>query len=170
MPDIELPPFPINPAAILSSLVLGAFLLAIAIWDARTMRIPDFFSLPLIVLGLGAAIVVSRLPLYEHLIGAAAGYAVLAALAFLYQRARGQEGLGLGDAKLLAAGGAWLGWAALPSVLLAGSFTGLGHALVRAALGGAAARDRRIPFGPHLAFAIFLIWLIGPFGAPAIWR
>lgn len=158
-----------DPAVLAFTLVLGAALLAIAVWDARTMRIPDFLSLPLIVVGFAAAWTVGALPLTDHLIGAGAGYTALALLALLYRRVRGRDGLGLGDAKLMAAAGAWLGWLALPSVLLVASFTGLGHALVRAVLrrgDGAPA----LPFGPHIAFAFLLVWLLGPFGAAPVWR
>ena len=158
-----------DPAVIAWTLILGAALLAIAIWDARTMRIPDFISLPLVVAGLGAAWTVSSLPPLHHILGAIAGYAILALVAALYARVRGREGLGLGDAKLLAAAGAWLGALALPSVLLIASFTGLGHALVRAALHRGQA-ERELPFGPHIATAAFIVWLIGPFGAPPAWR
>lgn len=158
-----------DPLPLLATLALAAALLAIAVWDARTLRIPDFLSLPLVAAGLAAAWAVSRLPLLDHLIGAVCGYLILFLVAFLYRRVRGREGLGLGDAKLLAAGGAWLGWAALPSVVLAASFTGLGHALVLVALKRGQGR-RELPFGPHIAFAILLIWLIGPFAEAPVWR
>lgn len=156
--------------ALAATFALAATLLAIAIWDARTLRIPDFLSLPLIAAGLGAAWALSRLPFLDHVIGAAAGYAALFLVALLYRRLRGRDGLGLGDAKLLAAAGAWLGWAALPSVLLAASFTGLAYALARGALRRESGGGNPVPFGPHIAFAILLIWLFGPFTAPPVWR
>jgi leader peptidase (prepilin peptidase)/N-methyltransferase len=162
-----------DPAVVAFTLILGAMLAAIAVWDARTMRIPDFLSLPLVVLGLGAAWTVSRLPPLHHVIGAAAGYGVLALLAAAYRRVRGRDGLGLGDAKLLAAAGAWLGVLALPSVLLIASFTGIGHALARAMLcrrPGAGEPAPELPFGPHIAAAVFIVWLIGPFGAAPVWQ
>src|SRR3546814_16185239 len=59
-----------------------------------------------------------------HLVVALLGFALLAGLGFFYRRWRGRDGLGLGDAKLAAAGGAWLGWAALPSILLLASLGG----------------------------------------------
>ncbi len=64
---------------------------------------------------------------------------------------RGRVGLGLGDAKLLAAGGAWLGVALLPDVLLVSALAGLCWAVGR--------RRSRIAFGPFLAGGIWVVWL-----------
>jgi leader peptidase (prepilin peptidase)/N-methyltransferase len=76
---------------------------------------------------------------------------------------RGREGLGFGDAKLLAAGGAWLSWQSVPSVVLIAAVLALavvlGIALVRRTRLSAATR---VPFGPYLAAAIWLVWLYGP--------
>ena len=53
-----------------------------------------------------------------HAAGLLAGYGVLAGIGWVFAQLRGRRGIGLGDAKLFAAAGAWLGWAALPSVML----------------------------------------------------
>jgi leader peptidase (prepilin peptidase)/N-methyltransferase len=74
---------------------------------------------------------------------------------------RGREGLGQGDAKLLAAGGAWLGWEALPWVVLLAAMLGLALALFRRARGVALTRETALPFGPPLALAIWIIRLHG---------
>lgn len=86
----------------------------------------------------------------DRLIGAVAGFVSLWAIGEAYRRVRGREGLGLGDAKLLGAIGAWMGWMALPFVLLAASVIGL----VAAALTGALTRDRAVPFGAALALVL----------------
>jgi leader peptidase (prepilin peptidase)/N-methyltransferase len=105
-----------------------------------------------------------RLPDHDplaHLIGAATGFLVLYLIAILYRRARAREGLGLGDAKLAAAAGAWLSWQALPSVILiacAAAFIWIG---VRVALRGRAVLSQQIAFGVPLCFAFWLIWLYG---------
>ena len=91
-----------------------------------------------------------------------AGFAAFAAIAGIYRRARGREGLGLGDAKLLAAAGAWLGWQALPGVVLIAAASGLAFALATPLGGGKLAWTSRIAFGPHLALAFWLTWLLGP--------
>ena len=65
------------------------------------------------------------------------------------------EGLGLGDAKLFAASGAWLGWQGLPPVLLIAALGGLGQAMLRAA----PQRHRPLAFGPWIAVGFFSLWL-----------
>jgi leader peptidase (prepilin peptidase)/N-methyltransferase len=128
---------------------------AIAVIDIRTLRIPDWLSLPLVVLGLARAARIDPDTLPAHLLGAALGYASLAAFGALYVRLRGREGLGLGDAKLFAAGGAWLGWEALPLVLAVAAIAGLGFALATARRPSV-----QIAFGPWLALGIWSGWLL----------
>ena len=144
------------------SLGLGWTLLTLAAIDYRELMLPDALTLPLIPAGLVVAWMIDPGLLAGHALGALAGFAALAAIAGAYRRARDREGLGLGDAKLLAAAGAWLGWQALPSVVLIAAASGLALALA-AALGGAKlAWTSRIAFGPHLALAFWLVWLFGP--------
>lgn len=144
--------------ALLSAPLAGC-LLAIAVIDARHFWIPDALSLPLVVVGLGLAAAGWRVALPDALIGAAAGYLALWSVARLYQAMRGREGLGLGDAKLMAAGGALLGWTALPLLLLLASFCALMGVLAMRILGRRADAATAIPFGPFLAFGIWLLWL-----------
>jgi leader peptidase (prepilin peptidase)/N-methyltransferase len=75
--------------------------------------------------------------LANHAIGAAAGFAAFWALGYAYRRLRGREGLGLGDAKLLAGSGAWVSWWGLPSVVLVAALAGLTAAVVRSVAGRA---------------------------------
>ena len=79
----------------------------------------------------------------------------------LYSRLRGRDGLGLGDAKLFAASGAWLGLEGLPAVLL----VACGAAIVALLVDGLAiaglSATTRIPFGPFLAFGTWIVWLYG---------
>jgi len=79
-----------------------------------------------------------------------------------YRVLRGREGLGLGDAKLLAAAGAWLTWTALPTVILLAALLALLTVVLRWATGRLFHADERIAFGPALAAAIWLVWLVGP--------
>ena len=139
----------------LASLGLAAALLAIAVVDLRTRRIPDGLSLPLIAAGVVWALWFGHRPWPAHVIGALVGYASLAGFGALYFRLRGREGLGLGDAKLFAAAGAWLGWQKLPLVLLVGSLGGLLYAVLLRR------RDANEPiaFGPWLALGTWLAWL-----------
>lgn len=142
--------------------LLGWLLMALAVIDARHMLLPDALTLPLGGAGLGvAALLVGGLPT-QHLVGAAAGFISLYLIARLYRLVRAREGLGLGDAKLLAAAGAWVSWQELPSVVLIGALSGLGVALIQAALDGRPSAADRLAFGPHLCLGTWLVWLYGP--------
>lgn len=142
--------------------VLGWTLVALAACDAMTYRLPDMLILPLIVVGLALSWWLPEGDIMGHVIGALAGFAIFALIAFAYERARGHEGLGLGDAKLAAASGAWLGWEALPSVILVGAVGGLLFVAVRYATRGRDALGSPVPFGVPLCFAFWLTWLYGP--------
>ena len=137
-----------------SGIVLLCVLAVLSVIDARTFRLPDALTLPLIALGLGFGVTQNILP--NALIGAVIGYAGFVGLELFYKRFRGIDGLGRGDAKLLAAGGAWCGWYGLAFIILIASASGLAHALY---LSGDKNQQTRIPFGPHLALGIFLTWL-----------
>lgn len=148
---------------IAATLVLGWVLLALAWIDERHLVLPDVLTLPLIPAGLLVAWGAAPASLPHHLLGAAAGYAGMAAVAVLYRRARGRAGLGEGDAKLFAAAGAWLSWEGLPSVLLIAGILGLVLALASGAAGRRRiAAETAVPFGPALAGAFWLVWLFGP--------
>lgn len=140
----------------LAGALLGWMLLGLALLDAEHFWLPDKLTLPLLLLGLTIA---NEPSLPDRAIGAAAGYAALALIAFGYRAARGREGLGGGDPKLLAAIGAWLGWQALPFVLLAASLAGLGWAGIAALRGRAVSRQDRLPLGTLMAMAAWPIWL-----------
>lgn len=145
-----------------ASSILGWSLLALAVIDWRHKLLPDGLTLPLIVLGLGTAYWANPGNIVGHLTGALAGFAAFAAIAWAYRRLRGREGLGLGDAKLLAAAGAWTSWTGLPSVVLIGAVAALGLALAGTARGRAPRATTELPFGPHLALGTWLVWLYGP--------
>jgi len=146
----------------IASLGLAWALLTLAAVDAATFRLPDPLTLPLAAVGLVLSLWLPGAPFWDHLAGAAAGYGFLAVSGWAFERLRGREGIGLGDAKLLAAAGAWLGWRPLPSVLIiacVGAFVWIG---VRAIRRGRAVMAERLPFGAPLCLAIWLVWLYGP--------
>ncbi|MBU0556844.1 MAG: A24 family peptidase [Alphaproteobacteria bacterium] len=140
------------PAAVLIALALW-LLLALAVLDARHFWLPDLLTLPLAALGLTLGDWLLPAPFWERMIGAAIGYLGLFLLAVSYRRLRGREGLGLGDAKLLGAIGAWLGWQLLPIVLLIASLGGLFWALSLRLRGHALDGGTRLPFGTFLCLA-----------------
>lgn len=145
-----------------ASCVLGWLLLLLAVIDWRVQLLPDALTLPLLVLGFVAVFLVAPQSWPDHAIGAVAGFVFLALAAWAYRSLRGREGLGLGDAKLLAALGAWVAWQGLPSILLLGSILGLAFALARATAGHGLKLSDRLPFGVFLAAAGWLVWLYGP--------
>ena len=141
---------------------LGWVLLALAAIDWRDLVLPDEATLPLIPAGIAVAYFVAPGLPVQHLIGAVAGFAVFVAVRWAYRRLRGREGLGLGDAKLLAAAGAWVGWAGLPSVVLIAATAALAVALVQGLAGRRVGADQTVPFGSYLALATWIVWLYGP--------
>ena len=142
-----------------SLLVLALLYLAYIDW--RTLRLPNAITLPLIFLGITFNLIsdLRLTTLSSALIGALLGYASLWALNAGYRLLKNRNGIGMGDAKLLAALGAWLGWGALPSVLLIASATGIVGGLVWLQLRGHQLQQA-FPFGPFLVIAgiIELLW------------
>ena len=151
------------PTAALTA-VLGWQLLLITVLDAEHFILPDRLTLPLLATGLLAAALLARTDLIEATVGAVAGFSALWLLALAYRQLRGRDGLGDGDPILLAAGGAWVGWIGLPSILLWASAAGLSVVAARTLTGRRVAVTDRLPFGPCLAAGIWLTWLIGPLG------
>lgn len=148
--------------ALWAGCVLGWTLLTLAAIDFRDGILPDILTLPLILAGLAATYFLTPWQLLDSAIGAVAGFAIFALIRWLYRRLRGREGLGLGDAKLLAASGAWVTWNGLPSVVLIGAVAGLAIALVVSRRGERLALDQSLPFGPALCLGTWLVWLYGP--------
>lgn len=144
--------------------LLGWQLLLIAVIDGEHFRLPDALTLPLLATGGLAAVLLDQTAPLNAVIGAAAGFTSLWLLAFAYRRLRGRDGLGDGDPILLAAGGAWVGWIGLPSVLLWASAAGLSFVAARMLVGRKVSGQDRLPFGPCLAAGIWLTWMLGPLG------
>ena len=129
--------------------------------DLRTFRLPDAITLPLILAGLLFNGISNQgfASFQDAIIGAITGYSSLWLLNYLYRTFKKQHGIGMGDAKLLAALGAWLGWFALPSILLIASLIGLIGGFVWLQWNKQNHRSA-FPFGPFLAIAgiIELLW------------
>lgn len=140
----------------------GWMLLLIAMVDAEHFWLPDVLTLPLLAGGLTAAWLLAPDDLMVRGVGAAAGFAGLWLIGFLYQRVRGRQGLGGGDPFLLAALGAWTGWAGLPSVLVWACAAAFSLIAARLILRRGVRGDDRLPFGPFLAIGGWMVWLYGP--------
>ncbi|MDH3614161.1 MAG: A24 family peptidase [Gammaproteobacteria bacterium] len=146
---------------------LSCVLIAISLIDVDHQIIPDSIVIPLLWVGL----VMSLLhPLagaetlfiapQDAIIGALAGYLSLWSVYQLFKLVTGKEGMGYGDFKLLAALGAWLGWQALPTIILLSAIVG---AVIGIAMIVFRGRDRQlpIPYGPYLAAAGWITMLYG---------
>lgn len=139
--------------------LLGALLALVTIIDLRTMRIPDALNAALVVSGLAVNWILHR-TIVDALIGAVAGYAAIYVLNMAYRALRGGDGMGMGDAKLLAGAGAWLGWMGLPFVALLGSAAGIIFVAIQRIRGRTLHAQDALAFGPFLCVGIFVVWLV----------
>jgi leader peptidase (prepilin peptidase)/N-methyltransferase len=140
---------------------LGWTLLTLSWIDFRCMWLPDVLTLPLLLAGLAVTLMVRPADATAHAASAAVGYLGLRSIAWTYRIIRKREGIGGGDAKLLAAAGAWLGLAGLPYVVLLAAPLGLAMAAYLALRGRRLHAHTALPFGPCLALAFWLIWMHG---------
>lgn len=147
--------------------IVVAFLVAMSGIDFDTQYLPDSLTLPMLWLGLLAAVTTGRgaapFPVgpTDAILGAVVGYLCLWSVYWLFRLITGREGMGRGDFKLLAALGAWLGWTAIPLIVLLSALVG---AIVGGVLIVFRGRDHQLPmpYGPFLAAAGFVAMLWGP--------
>jgi leader peptidase (prepilin peptidase)/N-methyltransferase len=151
----------------LAGAAFGWALVALVALDSEHFWLPDAVTLPLLGAGLAVGLVLPP-TLADRLLGAAGGYASLALVAAVYRALRGRTGLGGGDPKLFAAIGAWLGWQALPFVLLLASVAGLVAIALRALRGERLSPTTRVPLGALLGVAAWPLWLLFPGGLSSI--
>lgn len=149
-----------NPALIWSDCILGWALLALSWIDLRHFLLPDVLTLPLVLAGLAATFWLDPSGITDAAAGATIGFLAFYLVAIGYRALRGRDGLGQGDAKLMAAAGAWVGWQGLPPVIVGAACLGIVFAVFahlrrpRGRLG-----DTPIPFGPCIALALFVVRL-----------
>jgi leader peptidase (prepilin peptidase)/N-methyltransferase len=155
----------LSPSEIAASAALGGAMSAIAVEDARRLRVRDSLNVFAAVIGLATiwAEAVSAGFGSLAVLGGAALAAVLCGGALYvvreaFYRLRGFDGLGFGDVKLGATAGIWLGWEQFPLAVLVAATGALAYVGWRTAAEGAWPRDRRIPFGAFLAPTIWLCW------------
>jgi leader peptidase (prepilin peptidase)/N-methyltransferase len=144
---------------VLAVLLFTWTLLAASVIDLHHQLLPDDLTLPLLWLGLLAALFGLGTDLRSAVIGAMAGYLSLWLVYQGFRLLTGKEGMGHGDFKLLAALGAWTGWQYLVTIVLLSSLVGAICGLALILLRGRA-RGAPLPFGPFLAAAgwIALLW------------
>lgn len=143
---------------------LAALMLAIAITDADRYIIPNELTGAAVALALFRAGTVGPDAGWEGVLWAACRAAAIAlpllALMAGYRRWRGRDGLGLGDIKLAAVAGAWLGWVMIFAVLELATLAAIAAYLINAFIRKRPLRGTAfLPFGAFLAPAIWLGWL-----------
>ncbi len=155
--------------AFFTACVFVAALIVVSFIDLDVRIVPDAISLP----GIAIGVIISLIAKYwvddpseviptpfSAVAGIFAGGGFLFAVAWMYQRLTGIDGMGGGDIKLLAMIGAFLGWQSIPFTIflasLAGSVIGLGVMLVTGA-----GRRLALPFAPFLCFGATLHLFFG---------
>ena len=142
---------------------LGVSLALLSVIDWKTFRLPDVITVPLIIAGLGLSWMLDWQPgFFWRVAAAVTGYLLVRLIDAIYQQLRGRTGIGEGDAKMLAAAGAWVGPEGLPGTLLYACAGALLFVLGRALTGRETGGSLKIPFGPFLAGGIWLVWIYGP--------
>jgi leader peptidase (prepilin peptidase)/N-methyltransferase len=148
----------------------------ITLTDLRHFIIPDVLSLPAIPVGLLASAIIHPdgewlRGLTSGLAGAVAGGGAFYLLRAAYMRLRGIEGLGLGDVKLAAVAGAWLGPAALAPACLVATMSAIAAIILHAAFKGGSKIDphRHVPFGSFIAPTILGFWFLRIVDGMPIW-
>ena len=95
----------------------------------------------------------------NSLIGGVLGYSIIWLIIFFYKKVRNKEGMGLGDAKLLAVIGFWFGWVAIPFVLFFSSVIALLF-VMPSLLKKSKKLTSQIPFGPYIILASILFFVL----------
>ena len=150
-----------GPGLLLASrLVFGCALIVLFAIDLEHQLLPNAITLPGIVVGFVFSLFIGPGWL-SSLIGIAVGAGVLWAIAEAYYRIRHEEGLGMGDVKMLAMVGAFLGWQLTLLTLMLASVSGtlIGMILIVTKRGG---MQYALPFGTFIALGAAVAATVGP--------
>jgi leader peptidase (prepilin peptidase)/N-methyltransferase len=143
----------------MAALIFTWSLISLSAIDIDYQILPDAITLPMLWMGLTLSLFPVFADTRSSITGAIAGYLSLWAVYQVFRLLTGKEGMGYGDFKLLAMLGAWMGWKALPIIILMSSVVGAISGIILIFLRGRH-RSQTIPFGPYLAAAgwITLLW------------
>ena len=149
---------PIGPL-IVSRLVLGCALIVLFMIDLEHQILPNVITLPGTAIGLALSLIAPP-GIVNAVIGAVLGAGVLYAIAAGYYLVRKEEGMGMGDVKMLAMIGAFLGWQAVLLTLILSSFSGavIGIGILATSRGN---MRYALPFGTFLALGAAVAMLGG---------
>ena len=140
-----------------SGIVIGWAVSAISFIAMHKVIIPDFLSGPGVIKQNTGYFVLGDISWFDSLIGIIAGYGSLFLIEVVFKYLTGKEGMGRGDAKLLAMIGAWMGWRPLLPIVMIASLTGAVIGLLAGKGFGV-----RIPFGPFLSIGAIIYLFFGP--------
>ena len=145
----------------LSTVSMAWFLIGLSIFDIKTRRLPDVYTIPFLITGLLQSYYFNFLEFPDSFIGMLTGGVIASTVAIFYKHIRGRIGLGWGDVKLIAAFGSWLGWQILPFFILGSSILGILFLLIKNSNNyHVISRQDKIPFGPFLCGVGWFIWLL----------
>jgi leader peptidase (prepilin peptidase)/N-methyltransferase len=138
--------------------ILSMFLLVIFFIDLKNYIIPNELTFPLMGIGFLKSFDPNLNTLIfpnfvNSLIGGVLGYSLIWSIIFFYKQIRNKEGMGLGDAKLLAVTGFWFGWVSVPFVIFLSSIIGL-ISVMPSLMTKKIKMTSQIPFGPYIVIAI----------------
>jgi leader peptidase (prepilin peptidase)/N-methyltransferase len=148
--------------ALAISCVLGWMLLTLAVIDWRHFLLPNVLTFGVFAAGVATIFVFYPSDWLGHLAGAAAGFALLFGISEIYRAVRLRDGLGMGDAKLLGAIGAWVSITGIFSVLTIASILGLAVSVALKPRVAQVEMSTKVPFGTYLAISGWVVWLYGP--------
>ena len=151
--------FPDDLVLLTSRLVLTSILIVLFGTDYDTQRLPNVLTLPGIVVGIAFSFFTPP-GIVSSLMGAALGAGILLAVRWTWRKLRGVDAMGLGDVKMLAMIGAFLGWQQVWVVLFFASLTGAVAGVLLTMRQGRSMQTR-LPFGTFLALATYLASLVG---------
>ena len=143
-------------------MMLSISFLIIFFIDFEHFIIPNVLTFPMMIVGFLKSFdpnLPSLFPNYiNSLIGGLFGYGVIWSIIYFYKQLRKKEGMGLGDAKLLAVVGFWFGWISIPFVLFLSSVLALlwvAPDLIKKSK----KLTSQIPFGPYIILASILFFI-----------
>ena len=143
-------------------IILSLGFIIIFFIDLKHFIIPDVITFPLMALGFIKSFIPNLDPLFPYyvlsLIGGIFGYGIIWGIIFFYKQVKKKEGMGLGDAKLLAVIGFWFGLDAVPFIIFLSSTIAL-ISVAPDLIKKSKKMSTQIPFGPYIIAAnlIFLL-------------
>ena len=144
-------------------IILFLSFLIIFFIDLKHYIIPDILTFPMMAIGFFKSFDPNLNPIFPNyinsLIGGIFGYLIIWSIILFYKKIRNKEGMGLGDAKLLAVIGFWFGWISIPFIIFLSSAIAL-IIVIPDLLKKSKKLSSQIPFGPYIIIAtlIFIVF------------